>query len=731
ARHASTHAAGVVIADAPLVEYCPLHRPTKGESGQGGPALLNAVTQWPMEHLEAIGLLKVDFLGLSTLAVMRRACDLIRQRHGVELDLDSIPLDDPAIYCLLSGGDVVGVFQVEGAGFRRVLQEMRPSRYEHIVAVLALYRPGPMEHIPDYIRRMHGQETVEYHHPALAPILDETFGITVFQEQIIRIATDLAGYTAGEADLLRRGVAKKKKKELLKHREKFVQGAVENGIPRETAEAIFGDIEYFARYGFNKCLPGDVEILDAATGRLVTVGSLFRGDASVDRTLTCNLVTLQLADGSIRAVMDNGVKPVYRLRTALGRTIEATANHPFYTYDGWRLLAELQEGDRIAVPRRLPVEGQTEWPEHEVIALAHLLAEGNLRHPHSVYFYSRDGKLVEDYIHAAEQFPNTRCTVSTHKGTRSVYARRIDRSGPPGIVSWAKRLGIWGKRATEKEIPPSVFELTNRQIALLIARMWEGNGRIASKGRSLYYATSSRKMAQQMQHLLLRLGIIARLREVEFPYRGDHRTGYQLFVTGNGNIVAFARRVAVYFVREASRTAVEAMCLEEPVSSGTKDVVPLEVKELVRAAKERTSVTWQEVREACGVAPRALYPSSNVGKQGFSRQALARLAACFDDPALRRHAESDIYWDRVVRIEYVGEKRTYDLEIEGTHNFIANDILVHNSHAADYAVLTCQPAYLKAHYPVEILQVRGTAVKIARIHPKRREAEEQEEGEEA
>ena len=273
ARHASTHAAGVVIADAPLVTYCPLHRPTKGDAqggngAEGEESVLKTVTQWPMEDLEAIGLLKVDFLGLSTLTVMRRACELIRQRHGVELDLYSIPLDDPAIYRLLSGGDVMGVFQVEGAGFRRVLREMRPSRYEHIVAVLALYRPGPMEYIPTYIHRMHGEETIEYCHPALAPILDETYGIIVFQEQIIRIATDLAGYTASEADLLRRAVAKKKKKELLKHREKFLEGAVANGIPRQTAEAIFADIEYFARYGFNKSHAADYAVLTCQTAYL-------------------------------------------------------------------------------------------------------------------------------------------------------------------------------------------------------------------------------------------------------------------------------------------------------------------------------------------------------------------------------------------------------------------------------------------------------------------------------
>ncbi|RME43536.1 MAG: DNA polymerase III subunit alpha, partial [Chloroflexi bacterium] len=188
ARHASTHAAGVVVSDKPLVEYVPLHRPTRGDVGEALP-----VTQYPMEHVEAIGLLKIDFLGLATLTVMRRAAELIEQYQGVKLDMKNIPLDDPAIYELLSSGNVTGVFQVEGAGLRRVLQEMRPTRFEHVIAAISLYRPGPMEHIPHYIRRMHGEEKVEYRHPALEPILSETYGIIVYQEQIIRIARDLAG----------------------------------------------------------------------------------------------------------------------------------------------------------------------------------------------------------------------------------------------------------------------------------------------------------------------------------------------------------------------------------------------------------------------------------------------------------------------------------------------------------------------------------------------------------
>ncbi len=262
ARHASTHAAGVVIADRPLVEYTPLHRPTKGETGGA------VITQYPMEALESIGLLKIDFLGLSTLTVMRRAADLIRERHGVELNLDNIPLDDPAIYELLSSGEVLGIFQVESPGMRRVLTTMKPTKFEHIVATLALYRPGPMEYIDSYINRMHGREPITYRHPKLEPILAETYGIVVYQEQLIQMATDLAGYSASEADLMRRAVGKKKKEELLRHRETFVAGAVKRGIPEKVANEIFDDIEYFARYGFNKSHAADYAVITCQTAYL-------------------------------------------------------------------------------------------------------------------------------------------------------------------------------------------------------------------------------------------------------------------------------------------------------------------------------------------------------------------------------------------------------------------------------------------------------------------------------
>ena len=264
ARHASTHAAGVIISDKPLVHYTPLHRPTSDSSDTQCPT-----TQFPMEILESIGLLKVDFLGLATLTLMRRACELIEKNHGIKLDLDTIPMEDEKAFQLLSSGDVTGIFQVESAGMRRVLTAMRPTKFEHIVATVALYRPGPMEYIDTYIRRMHGEEEVTYKHPLLEPILGETYGIIVYQEQIIRILTDLAGYTASEADLLRRAVGKKKEEVLVKHRELFIEGCKKHsGIDEDVADAIYSDILYFARYGFNKAHAADYAMITCQTAYL-------------------------------------------------------------------------------------------------------------------------------------------------------------------------------------------------------------------------------------------------------------------------------------------------------------------------------------------------------------------------------------------------------------------------------------------------------------------------------
>ncbi len=281
ARHASTHAAGVLIADQPLIEYVPLHRPTKGGDGGpgGGEGNLGIVSQWEMEVVESIGLLKVDFLGLSTLTIMRKACELIEKYHGMRYTLDTIPYrhrDDDAThnalldeaFKLISRGDTSGVFQVEGGGMTKMLVDMKPTRFEHIVAAISLFRPGPMEYIPTYIRRMHAEEPITYHHPLLEPILAETYGICVYQEQIMQIASQLFGYSLGEADLMRRAVSKKKEKDLKKHRSIFIREGPARGVSEEIAARIFDDIEFFARYGFNKSHAADYAVLTVQTAFL-------------------------------------------------------------------------------------------------------------------------------------------------------------------------------------------------------------------------------------------------------------------------------------------------------------------------------------------------------------------------------------------------------------------------------------------------------------------------------
>ena len=276
-RHASTHAAGVIIADRPLVDLVPLHR-IAGKDPSGG--ALRAVTQFPMETAESIGLLKVDFLGLSTLTIMRKACELIARHRDIHYSIDTIPyrhddvesdeqrtmLDDA--FVMMGRGETIGVFQVESGGMQQMLRGMRPRVFENIVAAISLYRPGPMEFIPQYCRRMHGEEEITTLHPRMEPILRETYGICVYQEQIMEIAGELFGYELGEADLMRKAVSKKLPEELNKHRAIFMQRGPQNGVDEDTAEEIFDMIEYFANYGFNKAHAADYAVITVQTAYL-------------------------------------------------------------------------------------------------------------------------------------------------------------------------------------------------------------------------------------------------------------------------------------------------------------------------------------------------------------------------------------------------------------------------------------------------------------------------------
>ena len=214
ARNAGTHAAGVVITDVPLLEYLPLHRPTS--NSEESP--IKSVTQFEMNIITKLGLLKVDFLGLATITVIHRACDLIRERHGIDLNLHNIPLDDPDTFEFISKGHTAGLFQLEGSGMTRYIVQMKPRDLSNIIAMVALFRPGPMEFIPQFIRRMHGEEAVTYEHPTMEKVFKETYGLPVYQEQLMMAVMEMAGYKPAEADDLRKAISKKIKESIEKHK---------------------------------------------------------------------------------------------------------------------------------------------------------------------------------------------------------------------------------------------------------------------------------------------------------------------------------------------------------------------------------------------------------------------------------------------------------------------------------------------------------------------------------
>ncbi len=334
-RHASVHASAVVISDEPLMERVPLYKDPKR------PELITGFAMGPIEKL---GLLKMDFLGLKTLTVITDAVALVKAARGIDLDADRLPLDDPRTYQLLSDARTLGVFQLESSGMRDALQRLKPERIEDIIAMVALYRPGPMDLIPDFVNRKHGRADITYEHPAMEKHLQETYGIMVYQEQVMRLAADLAGFSLAQADILRKAMGKKDRELMAEQREEFVKGCKAHKVDGRKAERIWDLIEKFAGYGFNKCLTADTEI-EMADGSRKPIVEVRAGD----RVLT--------KDGVFRAlaVRPSGVRQVGTLRLANGMTVRCTPDHPIFTQRGWVDAGALAPRDSVAVLRHQTV----------------------------------------------------------------------------------------------------------------------------------------------------------------------------------------------------------------------------------------------------------------------------------------------------------------------------------------------------------------------------------------
>ena len=283
ARHASTHAAGVVITPDELTNYTPLYKSNTGD----------VTTQYDMKCLESLGVLKMDFLGLRTLTVMDKTVKMLKQK-GIDLDLDNIPFDDPKAYEIFGHGETIGLFQFESSGMREYLKKLKPQSIEDLTAMNALYRPGPMDMIDDFIARKHGTKRIEYLHPLLEPILRETYGVIVYQEQVMRIASELAGFTLAGADLLRRAMGKKIAELMAEQRKKFVDGAKAKGIAENIANQIFALMDKFAAYGFNKSHAAGYSVVAFQTGYLKAhyPAEFMAANLTSEMTSTARIVTL-------------------------------------------------------------------------------------------------------------------------------------------------------------------------------------------------------------------------------------------------------------------------------------------------------------------------------------------------------------------------------------------------------------------------------------------------------
>ncbi|MFO0602980.1 MAG: DNA polymerase III subunit alpha [Polyangiales bacterium] len=731
-RHAGMHAAGIVISEGPLWETVPVFK------GGGG-----MVTQYAKDEVEAAGLVKFDFLGLTTLTVLdfaigmihRRPDEVARVAKGEQpFLLEDIPMDgkdpDPKkaklaadTFELLQSGETTGVFQLESSGMQKLFKDLKPDCFEDIVAAVALYRPGPLGTgmVEDFVNRKNGKAKVAYPHDDLKDILKDTYGVIVYQEQVMMIARRMGGYSLGGADLLRRAMGKKKAEEMAKQKATFVDGAKKLNYDEAKAVEIFDLLEYFAGYGFNKCVHAKTAIFHAETGERTTVGDLF------ERRRPFAVHALG-DDGKLRArdvtdVMWNGRKPVFELRTAQGRSIVATDNHPFRTLEGWTELKDLRVGDRIAAPRRLRVETDKRWPRHELVALGWLVSEGNTCHPSSLYFFNNNPAAVDDFVTAMRLFPDTVARIDERKDGRyevcvntgrdawlreHIRARGPRADGGPirsGAFHWAKGLGLLNVKATEKRLPDEVFTLCDADVEVLLGRLWAGDGFIANESQyTPFYATSSARLARDVQDLLLRLGILSGVHEKGFKYRGSTRTGYTVHLFGDGSIEAFVERVAPHCVgRRPQVDQLVAHLAQVERRFSTKDTLPTEVRAWVDDERRAAGLTWAELEARSDVSMKEFYGQGSPEKRGFQRETVARLAGFFRSQRLRDAAESEVFWDRIVAIEPRGVEDTYDLTVDVDHNFVADGLVVHNSHSAAYALITYQTAYLKRHFPVEFM----------------------------
>jgi replicative DNA helicase len=430
-----------------------------------------------------------------------------------------------------------------------------------------------------------------------------------------------------------------------------------------------------ARPSIGKCLGGSTLVHDPYTGarrRLIDVVRDVEGGE--EAFVTSLRPDFRLGVQRVSRAFRNGVRPVFRLTTKLGRRVTATANHPLLTLRGWRRLDELAPGDRIAIPRHLPHAGPTRtMPDHELVMLAALIADGNVTGSTPSLSFGKDSPVVDEVQEAAAAF-GTRLNIPRKGwGTGSISAGRG--SGPNPVTELCRRHGLWGKHSDVKFVPDAIFGLDGSRIARFLAVLYSCDGHVyaSDRLRQIGYTTISERLAHDVQHLLLRLGIVAKIRTLRRPvYDGTGKVAREVLITGQEDLRTFCLKVPV-----CGKTAPMARVVTglRTATAGTNvDTVPLDVWDRILAAKGDRS--WADVSTAAG------HPRNHnwhVGVRSVSRAQLATLATAIGSDQLRALATSDVWWDEILSIEPAGEEETFDIEVPGDHNFVADDVIVHNS----------------------------------------------------
>jgi replicative DNA helicase len=575
-------------------------------------------------------------------------------------------------------------------------------------------------------------------------------------------------------------------KELQERQEKFLEkGPGEPGITGMPTH--FADIDKMlngfnpsnfmilaARPSMGKCVVGETPILDPETGKLTPIKDLVQNRSGAIVTLGADW-TLKKAIPS--AFVADGVKPTFKMRTALGKEIEATAVHPLLTIAGWKPLAELKVGDRIAVPRKLPFFGKKQWPEHHLKMLSYLIADGNLTNLQP-RFTNNNPKIVADFKNAALAFGNVTITEDLRPNRTPTFSIALDRTAQNTLLKkfsqsfktlsdlkkqvayqiaknlgyskylvyrWAygystpcyaaaiqleealpelpqlsevvrtnpvtdfiKNLGLMGKNSHQKFLPEEIFELTKENLALFINRLFscDGTAYVAICGDRPFpviaYSSVSATLIHQLQHLLLRFGIISKIRKKETTCNDKDFDSFELEIHGKEDLIRFCQEIGIHGKEDAVNLVLQQALI--PTSGWTKDSLPIEIWDLIRIKKGERS--WGSLFRAKGLTS----PSNlHDGKRAIRRDTLAKIAHVLDDEELMQIAKSDVYWDRITEITPTGEKEVFDLSINQTHNFIAADIVVHNTAVA---INLAENICFRNHVPVGFFSLEMSATQI-------------------